>query len=341
MKSITIIGGGLAGLTLGIGLRQRGVPVTVIEAGRYPRHRVCGEFISGAGVQTLEQSGLLAELPAHEIRRAQHAAFFAGDRTLGVRPLPSPAVCVSRFILDAALSSRFQKLGGELRENERWRGETAGEGIVCASGRRAHPVERGWRWFGLKVHARGVSLDADLEMHLGRNAYVGLCRLADGTVNVCGLFRRRVNGGGGGATLEWLRGEPGSQLFQRLERAEFESESFCAVAGLSLRSQPVEPRECRVGDALTMIPPITGNGMSMAFESAQLALTPLVSYARGDFEWPVVTQQIAAEQEKQFSSRLRWAGLFHRAIFSPLGTSAMRLLFNSEHGWRAAFAWTR
>ena len=46
MRAVTIIGGGLAGLTLGIGLRQRGVPVTISEAGDYPRHRVCGEFIS-------------------------------------------------------------------------------------------------------------------------------------------------------------------------------------------------------------------------------------------------------------------------------------------------------
>ena len=29
MKPITIVGGGLAGLTLGIGLRQREVPVTI------------------------------------------------------------------------------------------------------------------------------------------------------------------------------------------------------------------------------------------------------------------------------------------------------------------------
>jgi len=47
MKSITIVGGGLAGLTLGIGLRQRGVPAALWEAGHYPRHRVCGVFICG------------------------------------------------------------------------------------------------------------------------------------------------------------------------------------------------------------------------------------------------------------------------------------------------------
>jgi 2-polyprenyl-6-methoxyphenol hydroxylase-like FAD-dependent oxidoreductase len=48
-KPITIVGGGLAGLTLGIGLRRRGVPAALWEAGHYPRHRVCGEFICGRG----------------------------------------------------------------------------------------------------------------------------------------------------------------------------------------------------------------------------------------------------------------------------------------------------
>ena len=62
MKPVTIIGGGLAGLTLGIGLRQHGVPATIIEAGNYPRHRVCGEFVSGRGQATLARLGLRAML---------------------------------------------------------------------------------------------------------------------------------------------------------------------------------------------------------------------------------------------------------------------------------------
>ena len=58
LKPITIIGGGLAGLTLGIGLRRRGIPATILEMGDYPRHRLCGEFISGGGRQVLERLGL-------------------------------------------------------------------------------------------------------------------------------------------------------------------------------------------------------------------------------------------------------------------------------------------
>ena len=47
LQPIEIVGGGLAGLSLGLALRQQDIPVTLFEAGSYPRHRVCGEFITG------------------------------------------------------------------------------------------------------------------------------------------------------------------------------------------------------------------------------------------------------------------------------------------------------
>ncbi len=59
---VTIVGGGLAGLTLGIALRQHNVPVQLHESGHYPRHRVCGEFISGHGQASLERLGLRSML---------------------------------------------------------------------------------------------------------------------------------------------------------------------------------------------------------------------------------------------------------------------------------------
>ena len=96
-KSITIIGGGLAGLTLGLGLRQLGVAVTICEAGRYPRHRVCGEFISGCGQLTLARLGLRALLDQAGAVPAHTTAFYSATRASVPRSLPSPALCLSRF----------------------------------------------------------------------------------------------------------------------------------------------------------------------------------------------------------------------------------------------------
>jgi 2-polyprenyl-6-methoxyphenol hydroxylase-like FAD-dependent oxidoreductase len=76
VKPIIIIGGGLAGLTLGIGLRQHGVPAALWEAGHYPRHRVCGEFICGRGQETLARLGLRELLVRAGAVGADMAVFF-------------------------------------------------------------------------------------------------------------------------------------------------------------------------------------------------------------------------------------------------------------------------
>src|SRR5450756_7649 len=149
-RPVTIVGGGLAGLALGIGLRQRDVPVTICEAGTYPRHRVCGEFISGRGQAALARLGLRPLLDQAGAVSAHTAAFFSTTRATGPRRLPAAALCLSRFILDAALAKKFQQLGGELQTGTRWtaaevhalacpdrlKPELEPEGIVQATGRR-------------------------------------------------------------------------------------------------------------------------------------------------------------------------------------------------------------
>jgi flavin-dependent dehydrogenase len=191
-KQITIVGGGLAGLTLGIALRRRDVPVVIWEAGAYPRHRVCGEFISGRGLEVLRHLDLTERLDKAGARPARTAKFFANHDEIPKHQLPKPALCLSRFALDAVLADRFRQLGGELRCGVRWTEPFRREAVVRAVGRRMQRAHAGGRWYGLKAHARNVALEADLEMHFGDNCYVGLCRLADGEVNVCGLFRHRT-----------------------------------------------------------------------------------------------------------------------------------------------------
>jgi len=337
MKPIRIVGGGLAGLALGIGLRRAGVPVTVTEAGAYPRHRVCGEFISGRGLHSLQRLGL--EPLVASARRAATSAFFIGARNVGMRELPQQAMCISRYRLDAALASEFELLGGSLHTGTRHEGAEE-PGVVFATGRRAD-VGSGdrWRWFGIKAHARDVALEADLEMHIDTNSYVGLCRLGDGVVNVCGLFRRRA---GEHFERTALRGLRGTALFQRLDGASFDAESHCAIAGLCLEPQPIDETVCRVGDALTMIPPITGNGMSMAFECAAMAVAPIAQYARGERQWMDAIAAIAQEQRRAFENRLNWAARLHGVLFSEVARDwLLPVIVRHDWAWRGAFAATR
>jgi menaquinone-9 beta-reductase len=342
-RPITIVGGGLAGLTLGIGLRQQGIPATVIEAGHYPRHRVCGEFISGRGVEILERLGLREALEKAGAVEARTAVFFSGRAQSPVRQMETPALCLSRFVLDELLAEEFRRLGGDLRLRERWRDEF-GEAVVRASGRRPQALETGWRWFGVKAHARAVRPVADLEMHASPSGYVGLCRLSGGEVNVCGLFRRWPAARPPVADeLALLRGNPGSLLNERLMNAEFDVGSICAVAGLSLAPRrAAASAECCVGDALTMTPPVTGNGMSMAFESAAMAVDPLSAYGRGQVQWTQAQQSLACACDTRFGQRLAWARIlqwlmFAPALRGPLGPLALR----PEWFWRMLFTKTR
>lgn len=343
---IIIVGGGLAGLTLGIGLRQRGVPVTIQEAGDYPRHRVCGEFVSGGGQAVLERLGLLADLHKAGAVYARTAMFAGGAGQSPIRRLPSPALCLSRHTMDALLAKTFQQLGGDLRVLSRWTAIDCGEGVVLATGRRAQSTENGARWFGVKAHvsdASRVSLQADLEMHLSPNGYVGVSRINDGQLNVCGLFRARASHRHPESRAEWLRGPVNSLLRERLGAVEFEPRSFCSVAGLQLKPQRASAKaECRIGDALTMTPPVTGNGMSMAFESAEMAIAPLAAYSRGQLTWAQAQGEIAFACDAAFSRRLAWARLLQWMMVSPLLQRGFgKFLLRSEWLWEWMFERTR
>jgi 2-polyprenyl-6-methoxyphenol hydroxylase-like FAD-dependent oxidoreductase len=341
---ISIIGGGLAGLTLGIALRQRSVPVTISEAGKYPRHRVCGEFISGRGQAVLKRLGLFDLVLAGGARTARTAAFHSEDRRYPVRVLPESALCISRYALDALLAESFLQLEGTLQSRSRCTNGENTAGTVYACGRRAESVVDGSRWFGLKAHARGIAMDADLEMHLSRDAYVGLCQLGDNEVNVCGLLRsHHGNGGSARSAIERLTNVDSTILRRRLATAEWIPDSACSIGGLSLRPR-LEPAaaECRIGDALTMIAPMSGNGMSMAFESAELAVEPLLAYSRGELSWTESTRGIAQRCRAAFTRRVKWAWVLQRCAFAPLVRPlALPVAVRLEPAWRFLFAATR
>ena len=116
MKPISIVGGGLAGLSLALRLQQSGVPVTVYEKRNYPQHRVCGEFISGVSEQTLARMQILDLMG--DSRQISQVEWFIQNQSIFEYQLEKPARGISRYYLDHLLATRLQQRGGEvIRKN--------------------------------------------------------------------------------------------------------------------------------------------------------------------------------------------------------------------------------
>jgi len=311
-RPLEIIGGGLAGLSLGLALRRAGAEVTVCEAGDYPRHRVCGEFITGLAPATIARLGLEPLLA--DALRHHEVAWFHRERPVRIQRLPQPALGLSRHALDARLAAAFRAAGGELRVRTRVTDLAARPGRIFATGRRrGQPT-----WLGLKVHATGLALVRDLELHLGEHAYVGLSRVEDGQVNVCGLFRRRAFGAKGPELLFGYLDAAGlGALAGRLRAAIVDPASFCAVAALGFDRRIAASGRVELGDACAMIPPFTGNGMAMAFQGAEAALDPLLAFTRGELLWPEAKRAIDTALRRQFRLRLASASALHPYLLQP------------------------
>jgi menaquinone-9 beta-reductase len=314
-RMITINGGGLAGLSLGIALRSRGLPVTLHEAGSYPRHRVCGEFISGVREDTLSDLGIADLFTDAQVHRT--VSWFHDERPVFTGPLPEPALGISRHALDERLSRRFQRLGGVLCENSRQKPVPA-EGSVWCAGR--IPIKAG-SWIGLKCHVENLPLASDLEMHLATNGYVGLSRIEGDRVNLCGLFRLDpARSGRGLETLaQYLRAGGLNTLWEKIKAARPLEDSFLGVAGFRLGWVPPREGFLALGDAVGMIPPFTGNGMSMAFESARESIEPLLQWHRGNTSWSATVQTVTESLKSRFRLRMLAARFMHPFLTARRG----------------------
>jgi len=325
--SITIIGGGLAGLALGAALARAGVSVTLCEAGRLPRPRVCGEFISGLKPATSARLGLAPHLQGAAMNRS--TGWHAGGRLRWAAELPEPAPGLSRMTLEARLLNDFVSAGGQLRLNTRMADADDAPGCVWAAGRRPDAASP---WLGLKIHCRNLPVGHDLELHLGRGGYVGAARIEDGRVNICGLFRVRPElRGPREELLPAYAAACGLDKFaERIARGDPDPASAAAVSGLDFtRSWPGGER-VSLGDHLAAIPPYTGHGMAMALEHAAAALDPLLAYARGEKKWPEtaghIRQAVAAERD----TRLRWARTLHPWLLHPVKQSLLLALADTR-----------
>ncbi|HEY6507420.1 MAG TPA: FAD-dependent monooxygenase [Vicinamibacterales bacterium] len=263
MTAIDVIGGGPAGAMAAIAARGEGADVRVFEKATFPRHKVCGEFLSPEILGLLRRAGCAEAFLALRPAAIRHMELHFGPRVVR-HPLPRAAYGLSRHALDRLLLDRATTLGAQVvRDTQTPR--AARRPLIQATGRTGQ-AQPGTRLFGFKTHYRGV-VDDTVALYFFDGCYVGVSAVEGGEINVCGLGPERL--------LRDCAFEPERLLarchalhsrVQGFERAFDWLTTGPLVMGLSPR-EGEEPRVYPAGDALGFIDPFTGSGILNAMLS--------------------------------------------------------------------------
>src|SRR5258706_11492348 len=199
MFPISIAGAGPAGSAAALAALAQGARVLLFEKSPFPRHKVCGEFLSPELRAAFESLGVWSEFLKAAQASIHSVTLHFGDSEKHWR-LPQPAFGLSRFRLDKLLLDCAIARGAELvRETF----PSAGQPTIVAHGRTAVAPEED-RMFGFKAHFSGPANDA-VELFLVRDAYVGASAVEQGVTNVCGLARESLLAAHGFDIDSWVR----------------------------------------------------------------------------------------------------------------------------------------
>src|SRR5258708_6806602 len=209
---LIVIGGGPGGTSAAITAAREGWRVLLLERGRFPRHKVCGEFVSTESLDLLKW--LLRDSQQDLLQgslRLSESRLFLDGRTVRV-PVNPPAVSIARYDLDLALWNAAEKAGvtaiqeiavQQIEGDNPFRvttatGEFSGRSVINASGRwsnlkLADGDSNGTRWLGLKAHFYSADTEPTVDLYFFEVGYCGVqpVRTLDGTtvLTVCALVR--------------------------------------------------------------------------------------------------------------------------------------------------------
>lgn len=269
VHEIDVIGGGPAGAMAAIAALHAGARVRIFEKSTFPRHKVCGEFLSPAVLTMLERAGCAGAFLALRPAVLRSMVLHFGSRVVR-HPLPEEAYGLSRSALDQLLLDTAVARGADvIRESQTHK--TSRRPVVLAHGRAA--VDRGGqRLFGFKAHYRGTT-DDEVSLFFFDGCYVGVSAVEGGAVNVCGLAPERL--------LQECGFRP-KHLLSRCDALQtringFQQSFDWLITGpLVTGWAPIDTSESRVypaGDALGFIDPFTGSGILNAMSSGRGAGT--------------------------------------------------------------------
>ena len=277
---VVVVGAGPAGAAAAISAAERGLLVALLEAGRYPRHKVCGEFVSAEAAVVLRHLLRGDDVLLQNAPRIHFSRLHSNGHEVSM-PLTDSAYSIPRIALDDCLWKQAIARGidcqlTEAKSISRHESEfqiatsaatIRARAVVNASGRWSRIMQNDATcvpWIGLKAHFSGVTDDA-VDLYFMNDGYCGVQAVAPGVVNACALVKQ-----GTAKTL--------TEVFQRDPALRTRSsiwtqitETFAtAPVFLGLRS-PTRDGVLYVGDAAGFVDPFVGDGISLALRTGVLA----------------------------------------------------------------------
>ena len=325
---LIIIGGGPAGTAAAITAARSAARVLLLERGRFPRHKVCGEFISPEGVELLAGLGL-----GDLVRRAPRiprARLFA-ESSVAETALSPPAAAISRYELDHALWRTACEAGADCREQIDARaitgdgpftvatsaGDFTARALINASGRWSNlrrsrlsqPQQD--KWVGWKAHFHEADPPPSVDLYFFAGGYCGVQPLGDGLVNVCAM----VQAAAANSIEQVLALHP--RLAQRSCAWQQASETVATSPLVFAPPQAEESGVLFAGDAAGFIDPFVGDGISMALRSGTMAAGALAQVWEGKSAVAEAVAIYRRQYERELRPLFRNAGWLRRLASAP------------------------
>jgi menaquinone-9 beta-reductase len=332
LYDVTIIGGGPAGTSAAISAARQGASVLLLERGRFPRHKVCGEFVSA------ESLGLLKDLLdlqhaalLHDAVRIPRARLFLDGRTLQATVDPA-AASIARFDLDAALWHSAASTGVDVRQLVTvqsvggcgpFRIVTASDefetrAVVNASGRwsnlnlahaesEVHPE----KWLGVKAHFAEPVSEPSVDLYFFDGGYCGVQPVGTARVNASAMVRAVV----ASSLPEVFAQHPA--LCERSRNWTLLSDPVSTSPLIYRNPQPERDGVLMAGDAAGFVDPFVGDGISLALRSGWLAAQCLKSFFAGDTSLPVAVRRYSQAYKESLLPVFRTSSKIRRMLVLP------------------------
>lgn len=290
---LVVIGGGPAGTSAAITAKRLGFDVLVLEAGSFPRHKVCGEFVSGEALALLADlvgdPFLLANVP-----RIDKVRVFVAHAQAEL-PIAPAAASISRYDLDLALWSSAASAGCEVRDRSRVKAvarsenefvirldsvELSARAVVNATGRWSNLTTdtrlAAEQWIGLKGHFTGSHPPQYCDLYFFDGGYCGVQPLGDRVINAAAMVKPTL-AKNLGSVFNLNRG------LRERSRSWTPVGNPVTTAPLIFRSpRTSEDGMLFAGDAAKFLDPFAGDGISIALHSGHMAAEALGSFLCGD-----------------------------------------------------------